>query len=157
MFKVRKLAYRPWPVNVSLLDCDPETARVTEQTHTFIAHWKPFSEIDLTKIRSRIYGDLDDDALRAAAGERTVLENARLDVDFLAEFLAGWEGVFDGDGAPIAFDRYALDALCLGDDGPAIRRALHASLNEIRFGVPAQKNSLTSPQPGPTPSAAGGA
>lgn len=155
MFKIRKIDHRPWPVTVTLLVCCALTGAVSEETHTFVVNWRPFSESDLGEIRRRIYGPGSDDDHRAAAAARTIEENARLDTEFLAQFVQGWEGVVDASNQPVAWSRDVFDALCLGEDGPAIRRALHTALTELRFGIPAQKNSLTSPSPGPTPSAAG--
>ena len=44
---IRKINHRPWPVTVTLQTCNEADGSVTALEHTFIAHWKAFTEAEL--------------------------------------------------------------------------------------------------------------
>ncbi len=52
--RVRKAAYRAWPVTVKLAESN-EQGEIVDIEHTFVAHWKPISE----KQRRQLVAELD--------------------------------------------------------------------------------------------------
>lgn len=151
-FKVRKLDYRPWPVTVSLQECNEETGDVIELDQRFIGHFRPHTEAEIQSIRRGIFGDESSDEGKARIANMHVDDYALLEARFFARLLCGWGAMFAEDGTtPLPYSEAALIALATRLDGPAVRRALNVATNEIRWGIAPLKNAKTSPVPGPKP------
>lgn len=151
MLKIRKLNYRPWPVTVTLVECDETTGEVTEVKHTFVGHFRPFDEAELLAHRRECFGDEDGDENKKRLGGLSVVEYNALEAQFFARLMCGWGGVADEDEASLPYSEQALAALVCGRDGAAVRRALNVAVNELRFGLAPRKNAVPSPAPGPQP------
>lgn len=150
MLKVRKLDYRPWPVTVTLQECIEATGEVKEVSNTFIAHFKPFTEQDLKAAREEAVA-----AHPAPAGvEEDQLPLALMlqrNATFFALLVRGWgKEVVDEAGQPIPYSAEMLASLVTGPDGIPISAGLNAAIFQIQYGLAPQKNSGTSPSPGPS-------
>lgn len=145
-FKIRKPAFRPWPVTVKLPACGAD-GQVVEIPQTFIGHFTTFSEADYTAIERELFGDKDAQRERVLSPR----EQAELEAQLVFRLLTGWEGIFADDDAPLPFSAPALAELFTGPDGPLLRRAFGQSIFELRFGLAPAKNVATSPLPGLTP------
>jgi hypothetical protein len=150
--RARKLAYRPWPVELKICECQADGS-VTEVDHRFIGHFNPFTEAEFMGIRADVFGEKTDEEMAKDTADRTMAEQAALDAEFLSRLMCGWELVNDEADQPIVYSAAELKALVTGPDGPVIRRALSRAVTDIRFGIGALKNALTSLAPGPTPAA----
>ena len=147
-FAVRKLAYRPWPVEVTLQKCN-SSGDVAEIKNTFVGHFRPFTEACF------------EHAVKTARAAHPVIEGEdedrppmpillRRNADVFAQLMCGWGAeVTDEAGIPIPFSEAALIALVTGPDGLAVSVGINTALNQIRFGVAPAKNASTSPAPGP--------
>ena len=151
MLKYRKIAHRPWPVSVTLAECDEASGDVAESEHVFIGHFKPFTEADLLAARLDVFGDESDPAVKQAQDAMPVAEYAVQEARFFGGLMCGWSQVADEAGHPVPYSAAALQGLCTGPDGAAFRRGFNRAVSQIRFGVAPAKNAVTSPSPGPTP------
>lgn len=147
-FKVRKLPYRPWPVMPTLRECR-EDGSIVETTHSFVAHFRPFTEQEFGALRTEVFGAGSDEEITARSRTRTISEQAELEIQFFSGLIVGWAGVTGEDGQPIPFCVVSLCELLRGADGPEIRRALGNSLLELRLGLAPLKTASSSPAPGP--------
>lgn len=153
--RVRRAAYRAWPVTVKIAECDDQ-GNVVDVEHKFVAHWKPISE----KQRKQLVEELDerfpppdnrDD--RSQDLDKVLERNAAY---FVAR-LCGWgTEVQDEAGDPLPFSAEALTGLVTGEDGLAISAALNLADIDLRYGLGARKNSPTSAAPGAISGAAEG-
>lgn len=174
VLRVRKAAYRAWPVTVKLAESN-EQGEIVDIEHTFVAHWKPISE----KQRRQLVAELDKkfppipgpasppekcphcgEALPTPAPGNAgkpqeldlVLER---NAAYFAERLCGWgPEVQDEAGNPLPFSAEALADLVTGEDGLAISAALNLADIDLRYGLGARKNSPTSAAPGASAGAA---
>lgn len=150
MLTYRKLKYRPWPVTVTLLSCDEETGVVTEATSDFVAHFKPFTEEELQAAKDEAKkqfplpeGVSEDDLPMPIVLKRNAVLFNRL--------MCGWgPQVKDESGQPVAYSETVLQDMVTGPDGGRISIGIHAAIAQLRFGIAPEKNSETSPLPGPT-------
>ena len=154
-FTVRKIAYRPWPITVTLMEADAAGV-VHEVENTFIGHFGAFSEDEFEKIMK---------ASESAVPAPTVPGVEAMDVKdvplpisvvlrrnaaIFSHVLVGWgQEVRDEHGASIPYSEETLFDLVTGPDGRAVSIGINAALAQIRFGVAPQKNVETSPAPGP--------
>lgn len=156
MFVPRKLRHRPWPITVTLQELGAD-GEIVEVQHTFIGHFRAFSEAEYKALIDELNGVTpvaDGAAAEPAEPAKTPADmplaeilkrNARL----FGDLLVGWGEVEGEDGLPIPFDSEALAAMVTGPDGLAISAGINTALMEIRFGKAAVKNSQTSAKPGP--------
>lgn len=149
MFRYRKIDYRPWPVTVALLLCAEATGAVEEVAKTFVAHFRPFTEegyqaaIEAAREAVPLPAGMLEADMPLALG-------LRRNADLFARLICGWGGeVRDEAGEAIAFSPAALAELVTGPDGMAVSAGINRALTELRLGIAPQKNSLTSPPPGP--------
>ena len=77
--------------------------------------------------REAVIADLD---RRRREGER------REDVDVAGDLLLGWDGVVDGDGAPM---KYCPESLVLMYSHPHVARAITEALKDFLFGAPVRR------------------
>lgn len=112
-FVIAQKASYPWTVNVHT--ADPQKPG-RWKTQTFIGHFKKLADAEF---RERLEALLDKEL---DGNERYAREN-----EFLSEFLLGWEGVTDEEGAPIPFTPEHRDALL---NITEVRAALFAALFE---------------------------
>jgi hypothetical protein len=147
-FKIRNLQYRRWPVTIKLAECDA-AGQVVETEQQFIGHFSAFTEADIVKARTEVFGEVSDEAMAKSAQERPLGEQGALDAEFYGRLMCGWEQLTDETGAELPFSRETLKTICTGPDGMAVRRGIGQAIVEIRFGVAPAKNAVTSPAPGP--------
>lgn len=150
-FKVRKAAFRAWPVTVKLAESDAQ-GNIVETEQKFVAHWQPISE----KQRQQLVADLD--ALFPPPSDAGVQDLAKVlerNAAYFRERLCGWgPEVQDEAGNPLPFSAEALTGLVTGEDGLAISAALNLADIDLRYGLGARKNSPTSAAPGASSGAA---
>lgn len=153
-FKVRKTAYRAWPVTVLLQEGDA-AGNVIEVAQRFVVHFRPFTEAEHQDIV---------DALEKAFPLPEGKERHGIDIalqrnaEYFFRLLAGWGAeVTDESGQPIPYSAEALADLVTGPDGLAVSAGLVRAVNELRFGVAPEKNSSPSVAPGDSSAATGGA
>ena len=147
-FKIRKLQYRRWPVTIKLAECDA-AGQVVEAEQQFIGHFNAFTEADIVKARTEVFGAISDEDLAKNSQGRPLHEQGALDAEFYGHLMCGWEQLVDEAGDAFQFSREALKAICTGPDGMAFRRGIGQAIVEIRFGIAPAKNAVTSPAPGP--------
>lgn len=149
-FKIRKTAYRAWPVSVTLQEGDA-AGNVTNVTQTFVAHFKPFSERDFAEALTDVETFHPAPAVVPPASEPVLSFELILvrNADLFGRFVTGWGSeVTDESGNPIPYSTEALSDLVTGPDGLAVSAGFAAAFNELRFGRAAEKNSLTLAAPG---------
>lgn len=172
-YTVRKLPHRPWPVTVTL-QRGADDGTVAQESFTFVGHWKVCSEkerkalltemIEVFEAKERAAQVVPEAALQeiaAAVDARSVAlqradealgERARtLEANawYFARRLVGWKLVLDEAGAPIPFSVEMLTELITGEDGFAFSSGLIEADQALRLGTAPEKNSATSPAPGP--------
>lgn len=145
-FRIRQVDYRPWPVTVTLLSSD-EAGNVTEQKHTFVGHFGDFNEASydaLVREAETLHPKRD--------GQQDTVNTLKHNAHVFCGVLIGWGAeVTDDNDKPIPFTKERLTGLVTGKDGIAISNGINQAVNQLRFGIAPEKNSLTSPEPGPTP------
>lgn len=147
---IRKINHRPWPVTVKLQTCNEADGSVVAQEHTFIAHWKAFTEADLKTLFATAEARFPAVDAEEAVGER-LADGLKKNAFVFGELLTGWSKVQDETGCELPYSRELLTEWVCGADGLAVSGALNVSLSEVRFGVAPAKNSLPSPAPGEVP------
>lgn len=151
-FKVRKIAFRRWPVAVTTHELD-ENDQPVEIVQHFIGHFLPFNEDDFLAARREVWGDVDDKALQEKINGSRLVDVARADAARFARLMCGWDKVSDVDGNPIPYSEQVLIEMCTGPEGPAFRAGINLAILELRMGMGPAKNVETSPVPGPRTSA----
>lgn len=141
MFKIRKVAYRAWPVGVILLESDA-AGNVTELTQRFVAHFKPMSEADYDALAAELDKTFPPEA---DVTDRPMSCTLKRNAWYFSRLLVGWgDEVRDENGSPVPFSESTLKALLASPDGLAFSNALVQANNQIRCGVAPEKNSPTS-------------
>ena len=155
MFKVRKLGYRPWPVTVTLMDCN-ESGEVTELKQTFVGHFAMLPEKEITAISDQVFGSEektgDDSAPAPKPLSETLSEMLEKNAKFFCKMLVGWgKEVVDENKTPIPFSAEALTTIVTGPDGIAFSAGINRAIFEFRHGIKPEleKNSPASPVDGP--------
>lgn len=152
-FIVPEISNRPWPVTVEMQQCNAETGEVSEVQQKFVAF---FGDWDTKRL----------DELRAEGREKFPLpEGANEDNPPLSVLLArnawllpqlidGWgPEVKNTQGSPVPYDKALLATMLRSRDGLPLSIGLWAAVQQINVGLPAIKNAVTSPAPGPDTSA----
>lgn len=122
----------PWPVDVRVAVAGGgfETRRFTalmrvlsEEEHNRLAPAEQIKNVDAAEAAEQLPP--------ARTNEAILAENARL----FPDYVAGWEGIKDAAGNPVAFSVEALQALVKGPYGMAASAGLWVAVAEVRNGV----------------------
>lgn len=161
MFVPRKLGYRPWPISITLQDLDTNN-EIVEETHTFIGHFRLFTEDEYKTLVDEING-----VVPPVEGAEPPVEGAepppevkppenlvlaavlKRNAQLFGNLMIGWSEVRTKQGQEIEFSPETLTGLVTGHDGFAVSAGISLALTEIRFGRAGVKNSQTSAKPGP--------
>lgn len=152
MFNIEEVQYRPWPVTVDLSGFN-EDGEFVMNVKKFVALWRPVTEVEINtaKIESEKEFKPSGDSDGQGGQFLTYADILKRNNHQFAALLHGWAKVDDKDGNAIAYSLSGLSSLVLGTHGLAFSKGLHESLDQLRFSqFPAvEKNSETSPSPGP--------
>lgn len=150
MFKVRRLAYRPWPVTISLLQCNEANGTVSAVENTAVFHFSPFTEEEFQANRKEVLEKFELSDNDGSTDNLPMEEVLRFNAELFGRIIVGWgQEVQDENGAPVPFSKEILAGMITGLDGSPISAGINKAITEIRFGVAPVKNSKTSPEPGP--------
>lgn len=148
MFKTKKVAYRPWPVTVFMVESD-EDGNVTEREETFVVRFRPFDEerIEALRKESEQKFPCTDDSVPMSV---VLNRNAYL----FSSLVDGWgdKGPRDEDGV-LQFSTEMMRELTTGQDGARFSAGMHQAISQLRFGIAPAKNASSSPKDGHAPDA----
>lgn len=148
-FRICKVNHRPWPVTITLLACD-EAGDVTEEKHTFVGHFKPFTEEEFDDLVREAANEFPAD--EGGDGKQDIKNVLKRNAYVFCGLMVGWgKEVTDEYDEPIPFSGGHLRDLVTGKDGLAVSNGINQAVNQLRFGIAPAKNSKTSPEPGLTP------